>query len=281
MSILAAVSSAPTKTGIRIVIAGLEKMGKTTLCCNAPRPLLVPLEPGFAGVRVQKTPLLEHYTHVMMLLDEIAQQASVGQFPYMSLVFDSITGFERLIHQATLESDPTYGKGNKKALTMEAALGGYGKAYQYANELFEKFLGKCDQLAIHFGINIIFTAHVFASEVKDPGAGVYNSWDLLLHSPKNQKTYGKREMLTQWADIVGYLHDPLTVVEGKQMNTAVSKGQGRVLGLTRQPGYVAGNRFGVVNPLSIPAVGGWNVLANEVYQCTQGQIDLFNRDVVA
>jgi hypothetical protein len=281
MSILAAVSNSNVRVGIRAVISALEKMGKTTLSCNAPRPLLIPLEQGFANVVVNRVPMLEHFDYVMQLMDEIAGQAAQRQFPYMSLVFDSITAMERLIHQKVLESDPNYGKGNKKALTMEAALGGYGKAYQFANELFGNFLAKCDDLATKYGINIIFTAHVFAAEVVDPNAGVYNTWDILLHSPKNQKTYGKREMLTQWADIIAHLHEPLTVIEGKQMNTAISKGQGRMLGLTRTTGYVAGNRFGANNVLSIPPVNGWNVLAHELYTVTQGRIDVYNRDVVA
>lgn len=277
MGILDSVSHSSARTGIRAVIAGVEKMGKTTLACNAPRGLLVPLEVGFAGVRINKVPMLENYDHVMMLLDEIMAQAAAGQFPYQSLIFDSATALERLIHQAVLATDPTHAAGNKKALTMESALGGYGKAYTYANELFGNFLTKCDQIAVHFGINIVMTCHVFAAKVVDPAFGEYDTWDILLHSPKNQKTYGKREMLTQWADLVGFLHEPLYVSEGKTMNKGISANQGRVLALTRTPGWVAGNRFGVVNSVSLPKDNGWNFLAQEIYQASG--IDVYNRDV--
>jgi len=277
MSILAAVSHSSARTGIRVVVSGVEKMGKTTLACSAPRALLVPLEVGFAGVVVHKTPMLEHYDHVMMLLDEVLANCAAGQFPYQSIIFDSATALERLIHQSVISSDPASANGNKKAVTMESALGGYGKAYNYANELFGNFLTKCDQLAVHYGINIVLTCHVFAAKVVDPAFGEYDTWDILLHSPKNQKTYGKREMLTQWADVVGFLHEPLYVSEGKTMNKGVSANQGRVLALTRTPGWVAGNRFGVVNSIALPKEHGWNHLAAEIYQCSG--VDVYNRDV--
>jgi hypothetical protein len=279
MAILDAVTTAPAKMGIKIVISGVEGVGKTTLACNAPRPLLIPLEAGYSGLVVHKVPQLEYFEHVMMLLDEIIEKVKTGQFIYQTLVFDSITALERLIHQAVLQTDPTYVKGaNKKAVTMESALGGYGKAYTFANEKFEEFLAKCEQLTQHGGINIVFTAHVFAAKIVDPLSGEYDSWDLLLHSPKNQKTYGKREMLTQWADIIGFLHEPMYVSEGKNMNKGMSANQGRVLALTRTPSYIAKNRFGVTALVTLPKEKGWNFLAQEIYQSSGNMVDLYNRD---
>ncbi|HEX8349643.1 MAG TPA: hypothetical protein VF598_06765, partial [Hymenobacter sp.] len=117
----------------------------------------------------------------------------------------------------------------------------------------------------------------FAAKVVDPAFGEYDTWDILLHSPKNQKTYGKREMLTQWADLVGFLHEPMYVTEGKTMNKGISANQGRVLAMTRTPGWVAGNRFGVVNSIALPKDNGWNYLAQEIFQASA--IDVFNRDV--
>lgn len=283
MSILASVTnSAQTRSGMRVVISGVEKVGKTTLATNAPRALLIPLETGYSGVVVNKVPMLEHYAHVMQLLDEIGQACAAGRagtaepFPYRSLVFDSATALERLIHTAVLTTDPTYAAGNKKGVTMESALGGYGKAYQVANQYFDDFLKKCDNLAISFGINIVITCHVFAATVIDPTVGEFNVWDLLLHSPKNQKTYGKREMMTQWADIVGFLHEPLFIIEGDKMNKGVSANKGRVLSISRTPAYVAGNRFGVTADISVPQVGSWNALAHAIYQSSG--IDVYNRD---
>jgi hypothetical protein len=278
MGILDYINHSSQRTGIRAVISGIEKVGKTTLACTAPRTLLVPLEQGFGGVSVNKVPLLEAYADLMTLLDEVISKVQEGTFQYQTLTFDSATALERMIHDAVLHSDPAYAKGNKKALTMESALGGYGKAYQYANELFHGFLQRCDWLAIHGNINIVITCHVFAAKVMDPAFGEFDTWDLLLHSPKNQKAYGKREMLTQWADLVGFLHEPLFVTEqeGKALTRGISANKGRILAVNRTPGYVAGNRYGMVNDISIPRASGWNALAHELYNSCG--LDYFNRD---
>ena len=264
-----------TPDGIRAVIAGLEKIGKTTLSCGAPKALLVPLERGDGAINIAKTDMPTSYEQVMQLLDEIIGYAQKGQFPYKSLVFDSATALERLIDNYVLRTDPTYAVGNKKALTMESALGGYGKAYTFANECFTNFLAKCDILSKYGKINIIFTCHVFASKMIDPANGEYDSWDLLLHSPKNQKTYGKREIITQWADLVGFLHEPMFIIEGDNVNRGISSNKGRVIGLSRTPAYVAGNRYGMNGEIPIPKENGWNHLAQAIHNSSK--LDFYAR----
>lgn len=276
-SILSSITSGPSKSGIRVVIAAQEKMGKTTLCAGAPDVLLVPLEVGFAGVNVAKTRMLQTLSEVLTFLDETIYYAGRGEFPFKTIAFDSATALERFIHDAIIKRDPLHGQGGKKTITMDSSHGGYGKGYNLANEEFDVILQKLDILAVNYGINIILTCHVFSNKVMDPTAGEYDSWDLLLHSPKNNKTYGKRERITQWADVIGFLYDPLFVTEGDKMSKAISQNKGRVLGLSRSPGYVAGNRFGIQGEVAIPAppANGWNLFANELY--TAKGIDVFNR----
>jgi hypothetical protein len=276
-SILGGISSGVARTGLRILIAGQEKLGKTTLCSFAPGALLIPLEVGFAGVSIAKTQKLDTLAQVHSLLDEITHYAQRGQFPFKTLVFDSATALERMIHDAVIERDPLYRPGSKKVITMESCHGGYGKGYNLANEDLDALLTKFDNLAVYGGLNIVLTCHVFSSKVMDPTAGEYDSWDLLLHSPKNQKTYGKRERLTQWADIIGFLYEPVYVSKTDNLSKAMSQNKGRVLGLSRTPGYTAGNRFGIVGEVAIPAPpqNGWNALAHAVY--SQTGIDIYNR----
>lgn len=277
MSILAAVTQGVTRAGLRVVIAGQEKMGKTTLCAGAPGALLVPLEVGYAGVSVAKTPMLQSLEEVQQFLQEVMALARAGQFPYKTIIFDSATALERYIHDAVIRRDPGYTKGGKKLITMESCHGGYGKGYNLANEEFDGLLAMFDQLAVYGGINIVLTCHVFSSKIMDPTSGEYDSWDLLLHSPKNQKTYGKRERISQWADIVGFLYEPVFVSKDEKMTRAVSQNKGRVLGLSRTPGYLAGNRFGVSGeyPIPPPPANGWNTLAQVLHHFAG--IDVYTR----
>jgi hypothetical protein len=256
--------------GLRIVIVGQEKIGKTTLACQAPDALLIPLEIGYGGINIPKVPMLQAYHQIEQLLNEIEQSAKTGSFSYRNIIFDSATALERHIHEMIVSRES--GK-----TTMETALGGYGKAYVYANEIFDSFLKRCDILATLGKINIILTCHTFAAKLIDPNIGEYDSWDLLLHSPKNQKTYGKRELLTQWADIVGFMYEPMLVSEGEDITRIIDAKKGRVLGVSRTPSYVAGNRFGIDGEIPIPKKDGWNYFADAIYKSSG--IDIFNRNL--
>ena len=268
-----------TQSGLRIVLSGNEGSGKTSLACDAPAPLLIPLEQGFAGMKCNRTPLLKSFDEVSALVTEITASAQKGTFKFKTLIFDSATALERLIHDATIQRDPNFKPGNAKAVTMESALGGYGKAYDYANELCAKFLSSLDDLATHGGIHIVLPCHVFASKVLDPTCGEFNQFDLLLHSPKNNKTSGKREMILQWCDICAYLYEPMFVSKSSDtFSQGISANKGRVLGLERTPGYVAKNRFNMKGEISVPREGSWNYLAQAIY--TGSGIDVFNRELV-
>lgn len=280
MSLLQQVTTGTTRSGIRMIVAALEKMGKTTLLSNAPQPLLVPMEVGFAGVSMPKTPLVTTFEDYEALIDEISLLAQQGRLPFRTLGLDSATALERLIHDYVLRLDPTYKPGSKKTITMESAHGGYGKAYNMANGIFEGVLKKLDMLAVYGGINILMTCHVFSSHIADPTVGEYDSWDLLLHSPKNQKTYGKREIITQWADVIGFLYEPLYLVGGGDKGgvaRGVSQNKGRVLAVSRTPAYTAGNRFGMFGeiPIAAPPANGWNSFAEALHKSSG--IDLFTR----
>lgn len=289
-SALDSIRTGTKQVGARIVISGQEKIGKTTLACGAPGALLVPLEMGFGSIGVAKTKQIERFDELKSTLLDMKARAQQGQFPYRSIILDTATAAERGIHTKTIEGDKEWRPGNPKGVNMETALGGYGKAYQTANEYFGELLSICDELAFYGGINIIWTAHVFAAKMIDPAFGEFDAWELLLHSPRNNKNYGKREMLTQWADLVGFLHEPFFITKGDQIQQATTLNQGRVIGVERKPAYVAGNRFGIVGTVPIPtappgtpsaqiATHSWNQLANAVHVATGGQIDLFNRDV--
>lgn len=281
MSILSQVKNEPSTTGIKVVIGGQEKIGKTTLACSAPNALLIQLEQGGAAMRVPKTPHINSWQEVEQLCEELIAEAKAGRLARGStLVWDSATALERFIHADVIKRDTTFKGKNLTSLTMESAHGGYGKAYQLANELFERWTRYQDDLAKYGGINIVVTCHVFAVKMLDPAFGEFDQWDLLMHSPKNNKTYGKREFITQWADMVGFLHEPMFVMkagDGEKMNRAISANQGRVLAVERTPQWVAGNRFGISGTIAIPPTEGWNHVAKAIWD--KSGIDVFNREV--
>lgn len=275
---LSQVTTGASADGQRIVIAAVEGAGKTTLISQAPKSLLVPMENGYASILTPKVPLITTWSDLLAFMDEFKSGVQKNRVQFKSLCFDSATAMELLIHQGVLQADTDGLKKLGKNHNMETAWGSYGKAYAVANQYFSDFLYRADELSRYGKINIVIATHVFSSLVKDAAYGEYQTWDLLLHSPKNDKTYGKREMLTQWADIVGFLHEPLFVsTESGKMARGVSAGIGRQLAVDRTPGWVAKNRYGMSGLIPIPKENGWNYLAHAIY--SNSGIDIYNREL--
>lgn len=284
MTFLNSVVSGAPKVGQRIVIAGVEGVGKTTLACDTPNSLLIPLEQGFNAIKSARLPAqLQTWAEIENLCNELREASQKGRLQKgSSIVWDSATALERIIHKETLNRDT---QANKLALgkthSMETAHGGYGKAYPIANQLFEVWVDRMDELAFYGGINVIVTCHVFVVRIADPSAGEYDTFELLMHSPKNAKTYGKREHLTQWADGIFFLHEPVFIrkEEGAKVSLGISRSEGRVLETDRSPAWTAKNRYGLSGPIRIPVINGWNAVAGAIYQASGNNIDLYNRAV--
>jgi hypothetical protein len=291
LSYLAQITSGkPAKQpGQRIVIAGVEKIGKTTLACGAPNSLLIPLEMGYGTIKTARlSNMLTTWAEVSALCAELIAAAKAKQLPRgQSLVWDTASAIERIMQAETLRVDVAGQQKHKAGHNMATAHEGYGKAYLVSRNYFSQWLGWLDELSLYGGINNIVTCHVFAANVLDPAHGEYSSYDLLLHAPKDQKNYGARELLTQWADCIGFMYEPMIVLaadEGKKLSRAVTQNTGRVVALERTPAFTAGNRYGVHGQFPIPAVDeqtkitaadAWNALADPIFKASE--IDLFNR----
>jgi energy-coupling factor transporter ATP-binding protein EcfA2 len=280
MSFLKNVVNDESQEGQLIVICGMEGIGKTTLVCGAPNALFVPLESGgkISIPHIKSPEFGWKWTDVDNLCTEILTQAEAKKIPEgTSIIWDSATALERIIHAETLNRDTAESKAKLKAgHSMDTAHGGYGKAYTIANDIFSQWLLYQNYLTKTFNINVICTCHSFTVKMIDPSAGEYDSYDLLLHSPKNSKTYGKRELLMQAADMVGFLHEPITVykAEGEKLARGITNKQ-RLLEIERSPAWAAKNRYHLHDAIVIPEENGWNVVSDAIYNGCG--IDLFNR----
>ena len=86
MSLLSTVTSGVRQEGLRIVLAGQEKVGKTTLACGAPGALLVPLEIGYTGIDIAKTAMVQEYAtleHFMAETLAYAQQGTLSKVRFL------------------------------------------------------------------------------------------------------------------------------------------------------------------------------------------------------
>jgi hypothetical protein len=268
--------------GIRAVFYGGEGIGKTTTACSAPSPLLVRIEDGATSVDRKKVMMTEIHREAIDVIettkdlvkcyDAEKKQLIVNGRVIKTIVYDSVTALERKVHAAIIRTDQYWQPNNPKNVTMESAGNGYGSAYQVANEFFVDFLQRLEFFK-NRGINIILIAHSLNSIERDTIAGSeYSMTNLALHSPNNGKANGKRETVREWADLIGYLHMPITVSKSKGNKMALASTSGSVthaMAVNKSTRYVAKNRYHIdeIDLIEIKKSAGWNCLAKVILDC--------------
>src|SRR5574343_961955 len=99
----------------RIIIHGAPGVGKTTLACSAPNPVVIRTEDGLGVLDVEAFPLAESYQDVIDAIGALYTE----DHQYQTLVLDSLDWLEPLIRQKVCSDN--------KVASIEAL--GYGKGY--------------------------------------------------------------------------------------------------------------------------------------------------------
>lgn len=247
---LASISKTKHANPPRVLIHGMEGVGKSSFFAGAPNPIFIQTENGLDGIDTNAFPLAESYQDVIDALASLAKE----DHDFKTIVIDSADWLERLIHQHVLATDPD---GRK---TMEAAHGGYGKAYQVALTYWRDILAALDYLRANKGMIAGLVCHTQVVAFNDPLHEPIDQYVLKLHKPG--KGTGARDLLTEWVDVIGFAHRPMFVgtkdsaATGKKIARAtVVDGQRNQMAVVGSPAFTAKNRYDMtpIFDLSWPA----------------------------
>lgn len=217
----------------RIVLYGVEKIGKSTFGAEAPRPIFVGAEDGTSELDVARFPEPKSWTDV---LDAI-QTLTCDAHDFETVVLDTLDWMEPLCwahvcaeaKKGSIE-DFSYGKGYIEALTQWRAL-----------------LAALDSLRDKRKMSIILLAHAWIKSFKNPEGPDYDRYELKVHA----KAGG---LIKEWCDCVLFAnHETLTNTKGDGKSSrayGVSDGS-RFIYTQRTPAYDAGNRYGLPETLPL------------------------------
>jgi len=120
MSLLAKVERGRTPKPSRILLYGIEGIGKSTFGSQAPKPIFIQTEDGLDEIARDKFPLAKAYEDVVQALGELRTE----KHDYETVVIDSLNWLERLIwDKVCLDTG---------AKNIEKADGGYARGYMHA-----------------------------------------------------------------------------------------------------------------------------------------------------
>jgi hypothetical protein len=209
----------------RVVIYGVESVGKSTFAAQFPKPLFLDVEGGTAHLdtdRVEIATLAE-------LESAIRECQSTD---YQSVIIDSADWAERLVLEGMLVQD------KKKSVEDY----GYGKGFVMLAEKFARLLTIADQM-VAGGKNVVFIAHSKVQRVEPPDMlSAYDRYELKL-------TKQSAPLLKEWADELWFFKFKTKTVESESGRSKGVGGKERIILTTHSAAYDAKTRSGLVEEL--------------------------------
>lgn len=208
----------------KIVVYGVEGIGKSTFAAQFPKPLFIDTEGSTDHMDVARLP---KPTSWEMLLDEIKHAPETG---YKTLVIDTIDWAEQLCIKAVCD--------RAKKTGIEDF--GYGKGYVYASEEFAVFLNLLSEIR-ESGMNVVLTAHAQIRKFEQPDEmGAYDRWEMKLGKTTSSRT---SPLVKEWADMVLFAnYETFAVAADENGKKKKAQGGKRVMYTAHHPCWDAKNR---------------------------------------
>lgn len=192
----------------RIIMLGVEKIGKSTFASQAPAPIFIPIkrEEGIDDLDVPQFPTCGTYNDVIECLRTLVNE----EHSFSTVVIDSTSALEPLIHMHVCA------KGNVESI--EKYDGGYGKGYTESLSYFRILTDYLDSLRYQKGMMSILIGHVKVKRFDDPTGASYDKY----YMDVNDRA---QNALFRWADAILFANTKVLVrTEDAGFGRKVGKG---------------------------------------------------------
>lgn len=236
----------------RMILLGVEKIGKSTFAAGAGKPIFLPIrqEEGVDSLDVAKFPTLQTFTEVKEALSTLAKE----DHDYKTVVIDSASALEPVIYSDVCHTE--------KATSIEKVGGGYGKGYTEALSRWRELMQALDYLREAKGMASVIIGHVKVKRFDDPLNESYDQFQFDVNDKASAAMF-------RWADFIGFANTKTFVKKeqsgfGAEKGKAIDAGSGqRYLFCQKSPAYPAGGRGPYGNlPDDIPL--NWATFAEAV-----------------
>ena len=231
----------------RVLLYGVEGIGKSTFGASALNPIIIQTESGLDEIDAPKFPLAASFDDVMNSLKLLGTESQGSK----TVVIVSIDWREPLIWADTCAR---HAQPNIEAF-------GYAKGYKHAMDGWSRLLLALDRLRDEKGMAILLIGHAEIDRFDSPDTEPYDRYQLKLHDAATAK-------ITEWCDVVGFVnYQVFTEKTDVGFNRKISRGKGggdRMMYLEERPAYKAKNRYSL--PWELPFLRGeaWNTLVTAI-----------------
>ena len=255
MSLLSQVQRGRASRPPRILLYGVEGIGKSTLGSQSPKPIFIQTEDGLDEIDCDKFPLATSYDDVTSALVDLRRE----KHDYETVVIDSLDWLERLIFDKLCEQHGVS--------SIEKVDGGYARGYTHALTFWREIINHLNALRNERGMVILVIAHSKVERFEDPESSPYDRYSPRLH--KHAKA-----LVSEWSDAVLFATRKIrTQSEDAGFNRkrtiahAIGAGGGdRILRCVGGPSCVAKNRYGITEELPLEWAAFIQALSNNQQQ---------------
>ena len=222
-------------------IYGMGGIGKTTLACSFPNPIVLKTEDGLANKEVSATPLIRKYNDVISIIRELLTK----KHNFETVIVDSITQLEPIIWDYTCDRN-----GWESIETP-----GYGRGYVEVDVDWRNILRGLKTLRDKKNMYVVLIAHEDIKVVNDPTTSTtYDRFQMRLHKRAEAIV---REQL----DILAFMRTIPHVMQNKDGSKRVVDDNTRSISLQPRPTYTAKCRYpNYPDIINIPLKNGFGCI---------------------
>ena len=239
MGLLSQIHTGRNRLPPRILVYGIEGIGKSTLAAKTPKPIFIQTEDGLGEIDCHKFPLAKSLEDVENALTEL----HVEKHDYQTVAIDSLDWLERMIWDYLCKLHGVS--------SIEKVDGGFGKGYIHALNSWRKIVDRLSALRDERGMMVILLAHAKSEKFEDPEALSYDRY-----SPRLNKHAAA--LLSEWSDAVLFATRKIslksevgTFNRTRNVASPLGKDDGeRLLKCLGGPACIAKNRYNL--PAELP-----------------------------
>jgi hypothetical protein len=216
----------------RLLIHGVDAVGKSTFGANAPRPVFIGTEDGTEHLDVARFPMPQDWADIL----EAVRSMTETESEYKTLVIDSLDWAEPTLWRHVCQ------KGNVSSI--EDFGGGFGKGYNAALDEWRVLLATLERLQRDRGVNVILIAHSFIKKFANPEGEDFDRYILKL----NEKAAG---LIREWCGGVYFANYETFAIKDKAKRVRGVSTGARLLYTQRTAAYDAKDRYGLPEQLPL------------------------------
>lgn len=233
MGLLGQVHRGKRQAPRRVLLYGVQGIGKSTWGASTPDPIFLSTEDGLDDIDCAKFPAITSYDAAIAALSELYSEPH----DYRTLVVDSLDWFESLVWAHVCVK--------KHVRNIEDI--GYGKGYILTLDYWREFLAGLSALRNDRGMMIVLVAHSKIETFKNPEGDDFDRYMPRMHK-------AAASVVMEWCDEVlfasyqTYTKGAASPGIGRGVAKAIGSGE-RVLRTTERPSHMAKNRLGLPDEL--------------------------------